>query len=176
MKELFSNVNWVEIVLGFLLGLTPIIFTTLKNAIKILFEKSKLIGTYHFYHLSGTQTGVVRKKMLIVSKSFKGYLKVEIPKSEHTGLFFKGRVLDSQLAIKYIHVVGDNHPERLFLIINVPIHRNFTTLTGVFVAMNIHNIPLCGKILLSKQELTDDQAKQIIGTKNLYADISTKHH
>lgn len=57
MQQLFSNVNWAEVVIGFLVGLTPIVLKFTKNFFQVMFEKSKLLGNYNFYHLSGTQSG-----------------------------------------------------------------------------------------------------------------------
>lgn len=171
---MFSNVNWVEIIIGFLLGFLPIGVTFIRNLIKTLFYKSKLLGDYTLYHISGTEAGAVRKKKLKIFKSLKGYLGVTLEKSEHTGLSFKGKVMNSAGALRYLNLKGHNNIERIFIIINVPVNDNFDSLTGVMTALNIHSKPLCGKVLLSKKDdITDQVVKTIIGDNNLYAESHT---
>lgn len=168
---MFADVNWVEVIIGFLLGLLPAGIGFIRNLFKTIFDKSKLLGQYYLYHLSGTEAGLVRKKKLKIYKSIKGYLAVSLEKSEHTGLSFKGRVMESSGALRYLNIKGDNNKERIFIIINVPINDNFDRMSGVMAALNIHGKPLCGRILLSKRDdLPDNEVKAVTGDSNLYAE------
>ncbi len=162
---IFQNKYFVNLVVGiatavFIL-LIQKLFSYLKNA--YTYKKYKgFVGRYHTYAYSTNKKTEISSFSYDIKYKF-GQLKVH---GGNSVLSYIGNlsITDKNL---YLSIKGCLHQEQLLMIFHKPLHNQFDELIGVISCVSVINEPTSKIILMSKNELDLEVAKNILKTTEL---------
>ncbi len=153
MFDVLAKLDWINVIAGFILGLSPIYITAGYNVYKLLRNplRKKYCGKFWIYHWSLIDSGVIREKCIEINLApLRGNLQIRIPKDPVTSLAYRGRILRSQGSVLYLLLHGDGNNENILFVINDPLNPDFELTNGVFATVDMRTAPTAGKILLSR--------------------------
>lgn len=160
---IISKVDWINVVAGFIIGLTPVVSPIALRWIAYARsrDRSKYYGYYNLYHRSGTDFAVIRKKRLRLYKNIIGNDVVFGEIDPVTGLVYRGRFY-LQHGVLYIVVSHSQSSDGIMMIFYAPIAGVFTSTSGVFSALNLKGKPTCWQAILSKNELDPSELSVLL--------------
>jgi hypothetical protein len=162
MFNMLEKIDWLNVIAGFLLGLTPLFVSFVHRTQLFLRDpaRKKYIGLFWLYHWSLVDPENVREKNVEISFSLvEGKLRVRIPSDPVTGLAYQGELLKGQGAVRYLLLKGSGNNENILFVINDPLNPAFTVTNGVFASVDIKTTPTAGKVILSRGRLDLEQVK-----------------
>lgn len=165
------NINWPEVIAGFLLGISPALLGTAWRGYKFLRDpaRRKFVGRFWLYHWSIVQAGVIREKRLEVRFSWiRGTMRVRMPKDSVTGLTFEGEMVVAHGPVRYFALRGEGNEERLLVIANDPLNPEFRFTSGILAGVEMENTrPIACRTILSKEPLAAEALHELLGGRRL---------
>ncbi|ONI75731.1 hypothetical protein BWI15_07855 [Kribbella sp. ALI-6-A] len=163
-----QDVNWVEVIAGFLLGLTPLICRQLWLLVnfKRLPGQRKYLGTWYAYHRSTTGSGKVQARKLKVTYSFLlGRMNVrtlKVPGNETMSrLQFSGHISAREGMVRYVTLKDPNSHERLtwylFDQFLDPLDHTF----GLYLALDLRGLPAAGAMMISRSPASPEEYERL---------------
>jgi hypothetical protein len=169
MGPLLDVHDFVNLLVGFLLGLLPLIIPIVMRQLRVRRSgiRAKYLGNFRLYHWGGVVPTAVRAKKLTISMAWSGRLHAVMPIDPITNLSYRGELVVSSSGLLYLDMVGVGHGEHIMIVLNAPIHSSFDLTTGVFSAIDMMGTPSAFRTILSHVELTDEQVYTILGFRQV---------
>jgi hypothetical protein len=166
--SLLQKLDWLNVIAGFLLGLTPSVVPALVRLAKAYRSaaREKYNGAFHLYHWSASQE-LIRHKRLTFSISIKGDIDVRGARDPVTGLTYRGSLEVGSLGLAYIDIRAEESGGNLLFVINNPVSPDFETTTGLLCASDLTATPTAWRCLLSRTELSDELIHKYLGPREL---------
>jgi hypothetical protein len=152
-----QDVNWVEVVAGFVLGLTPVFARPLWLFVR--FKRSpgrqKYVGTWYAYHVSTTGSGEIQTRKLKVTYSILlGRMNVRtlrVPGEDTMSrLQFSGYMSDREGMIRYVNLKDPNSHERLTWYLFDQFLDPVDHTVGLYLALDLRGLPSAGAMMISR--------------------------
>lgn len=149
-----GNINWPEVTVGFVLGLTPLAARQIYIVIKYvrLPGKRKYLGHWWSYHKSTTGTGhIIEEKVEIKYSLLLDRLTVRSANEEQN---YTGTISARQGMVRYVDLKENESNERVLWYLFDPFQASVERTVGVYIALDLNGIPAAGPMLLSKERLS----------------------
>lgn len=163
------SIDWPNVIAGAIVGLFPVVAWNTASVLKILSSSRarKYRGTFNLYHWSGT-TDTLRHKIVRFSPSIRNGLEARILKDEFNKLTFSGKVFQGRRGVMYAAMLGEGTTaERVFLAFHDPINPEFMFTRGIMLSVNFLAQPMAWRFVLSRSELTQQDAVTLLGDRTL---------
>lgn len=131
-------------------------------------------GEYYTYNWAERFQDQISEKEMTILRNWRGFPKVEIRIKEDVTLTYRG-IMRTNGRNLYFELIGHEHPEELKLIYNEPLEKKINLMVGIFSAITLRYAPFSGKLLISKNKMTSDEAKKLLGPRNLLV-VDSKQH
>ena len=178
--DMFESVDIPTVIAGAIAGAILLYFlSSSSTCIKIIKNYFRdrykcYYGEYYTYNWAERFQDQISEKEMTISRNWRGFPKVEIRIREDVTLTYHGTMRTNGRNL-YFDLIGHEHPEELKLIYNEPLEREINLIIGIFSAITLRYAPFSGKLLISKNKLTFDEAKKLLGARNLLV-VDSKHH
>ncbi len=172
LASIFNSLDWQNVIAGAILGvILALCASGLVTVIKIrkrFFQDhyKGYYGEYYTYNWAVKGGNQISEKELTISRNWRGFPKAEIRINEDVVLTYRG-IMRSNGRSLYIDLIGEGHAEELKLVYHEPLERKINLLIGIFAAITLDFDPFSGKLVISKNKLTSDEAKKLLGGRNL---------
>lgn len=154
-----DGVNWAEVSLGFLLGLTPLAMRQVYILIKYtrLPGRRKYLGVWWAYHRSTTGSGHVFERRLDVKYSLlTGKLSIYAKSTptdddRNVPLVYSGQISARQGMVRYIELHDPASHERVMWYLFDPFYDPVPSTVGLYIALDLRGLPAAGPLYLSRE-------------------------
>jgi hypothetical protein len=159
------DVNWLEVVAGFVLGLVPLVSRQLYIFIKYkrLPGRRKYLGTWYSYHRSTSGSGEVKIDQLKITYSILlGRLNVHAigaagSDAVTSRLAYSGHISAREGMVRYVTLKDSASHERLTWYLFDQFFDPFERTVGVYLALDLRGMPSAGAMMISRSELSSDE-------------------
>jgi hypothetical protein len=168
--SVFDSINWPEVLAGFILGLTPVLSRLITNIYLYARTpgKKKYRGEFWIYYHSLVERDLIRERRAVFKNSlWRRKITAKLPSDAVTGLQYRGEFLRVSGPVCYLLLSGRGHQEWLMLVFRNPLSPTFEVTKGVIACVTIENTPVAGKMILSRSQLTEADAKSKMGARTI---------
>jgi hypothetical protein len=175
-----NSINWPEILVGFALGLVPLVMRQTYIYFKYLRSpgKEKFTGQWYNYYRSSTGSGQIRREQLVIKYSFlRNRLVVEGaeggPRSsgQQAGVLrYSGYLTSRQGMVRYLYIKDiASHVQEMWCLID-PFYAPFDHTIGVLISLDLRGLPVALPCLLSRVELDSAVVERLLPKEVLLTD------
>jgi hypothetical protein len=147
------DINWPEVFAGVALGLTPALIISLYRYIRYvrLPGSRKFVGRWYVYHRSTMGTGKLLESHSTIKYSI--VLNRFSLTRESDTLNYRGTMSGRQGMVRYLSLKDSASHEQITWYIIDPFDNDIDTTIGLYLALDLHGLPACGPMLLSRKQL-----------------------
>jgi hypothetical protein len=167
-EETVSDINWPEVLVGFVLGLVPLLVGVGYQIYSYLRQpgRPKYRGKFWLYSYDFLDKEAVCERALELSPSLLHRATTASIQDSTTGLTYKGRFLKvGEGGVRYLLLDGVGHPEHVLIVLVDPLSSEFDLAQGILAGVNMEKKPTAGKVVLSKNRLDLVQAKEALHSR-----------
>ncbi|WP_216917989.1 hypothetical protein [Nocardia noduli] len=162
------DINWAEVLIGFLLGLTPLVGRQIYTSIKFYrTSRRKFLGTFWIYHRSTTGDGSMKERQINARYSllFGKLLVQTAPMSGDPAdptLSYMGNISRREGMVRYLTLNDPSSHEIITWYVIDPLFDPFDRTVGIYLALDLSGLPTSGPLIMSRTRMQLGEADTII--------------
>ncbi|WP_262015668.1 hypothetical protein [Micromonospora sp. Mcm103] len=164
------GIDWPEVLVGFLLGLVPLVARQLYILINYMRTsgRRKYLGVWWTYHRSTTGSGKIIERRVHVRYSLMFDRLTLREKNDPEGgggslpLTYSGHISPRQGMVRYVETVDEASHERKVWFLFDPFFDPVEQTVGIYLSLDLRGLPSAGPMMLSRKRVPREQVDSML--------------
>ncbi|MFJ8201790.1 hypothetical protein [Micromonospora chalcea] len=165
-----AGIDWPEVLVGFLLGLVPLVARQLYILIKYMRTsgRRKYLGVWWTYHRSTTGSGkIIERRVHVRYSVIFDRLTMRETTAHEVGadtlpLTYSGHISSRQGMVRYVETVDEASHERKVWFLFDPFFDPVERTIGIYMSLDLRGLPSAGSMMLSRERVPREEVDSML--------------